>query len=109
MKTEINALATLAKMEDFRQHHQDYKHPSDWCMRCLEAIVAKEAGYESRNDWTEALRQGKAPEPAESPRDAEIVALQAKVQRLEHLLRQQCKIAGQMERDLTNMLMENRK
>ena len=56
MAGEINALEVLAEMEEFRQRNQDErKSPSDFCMRCLEAILAKAAGYESRMDWVEDL------------------------------------------------------
>lgn len=62
MKTEINVLEILAEMEHFRIGHQNERqHPADWCMRCMQAIVAKKAGYKSRNDWTEIL----ATEPVE--------------------------------------------
>ena len=27
----------------------------DWCMRCMEAIVARACGFGSRADWTGAL------------------------------------------------------
>ena len=103
MRTEINVMSTLAEMEQFRISHQNERqHPADWCMRCMQAIVAKKAGYKSRNDWTEIL----AVEPVEDERDAEIAALEAKVQRLESLLRKQCQIAGQTERDLTYIAMK---
>ena len=56
MANEINALEVLAEMEEFRKRNQDEKKsPSDFCMRCLEAILAKAAGYESRMDWVEDL------------------------------------------------------
>lgn len=104
MKTDINVLDVLRKMEDFRQNHQnDKQHPADWCMRCMEAIVAKSAGYESRNDWTDALRTGQQPE---DERDAKIADLEAKVQRLQSLLRKQCKTAGWIEQDLTACFVE---
>ena len=56
MANEINALEVLAEMEAFRKKNQDErKSPSDFCMRCLESILAKAAGYESRMDWIEDL------------------------------------------------------
>lgn len=56
MANEINALEVLAEMEEFRKKNQDErKSHSDFCMRCLEAILAKAAGYESRMDWIEDL------------------------------------------------------
>ena len=58
MANEINALEVLAEMEAFRKNNQDErKSPSDFCMRCLEAILAKAAGYESRMDWIEELQK----------------------------------------------------
>lgn len=54
---EIDVLAVLDQMDEFRRTHQnDKQHPADWCMRCMEAILATAAGYESRNDWTEELK-----------------------------------------------------
>lgn len=53
---EINVLKLLDEMDKFRRDHQNSKEaPADWCMRVLEAIVAKHAGYGSRNEWTEKL------------------------------------------------------
>lgn len=58
MANEITALEVLAEMETFRKRNQDErKSPSDFCMRCLEAILAKAAGYESRMDWIEDLQK----------------------------------------------------
>lgn len=54
---EINLLDILDELDEFRRNHQDERqHPSDWCMRCMEAIVAHAAGYESRMDWTDVLK-----------------------------------------------------
>ena len=54
---EVNVLDILDKLDEFRRNHQNERqHPSDWCMRCMEAIVAKAAGYPDRNDWTDALK-----------------------------------------------------
>ena len=45
-------------MDSFRRSHQDEKkHPSDYCMRALEAILAKSAGFSNRCDWTDILRE----------------------------------------------------
>lgn len=58
MNPTINAIDILEKLEQFRQTHQnDKQHPSDWCMRVMEAIVAKEAGFTNRNDWTDILAE----------------------------------------------------
>lgn len=60
MTKEINVLEVLAEMEEFRKRNQNERQsPSDWCMRCLEAILARAAGYESRVDWTEELQKAK--------------------------------------------------
>ena len=54
---EINALQLLDKLDKFRREHQNERqHPSDFCMRAMEAIVAEAAGYKSRVDWTEELK-----------------------------------------------------
>lgn len=54
---QVDVLQVLDEMDQFRREHQNsHLHPSDWCMRCLEAILAKAAGYQGRNKWTEALR-----------------------------------------------------
>lgn len=104
MKAEINVLETLAKMEEFRQNHQNEKQdPADWCMRFMEAIVAKSAGYESRNDWTAALKTMQQPE---DDRDARIAALEAEVQRLRCFIRKQAEAAGRIEHDLETCLAE---
>lgn len=50
------SLEILDKLDEFRRKHQDDKqHPSDWCMRVMEAIVAEAFGFEGRNSWTDAL------------------------------------------------------
>lgn len=49
-------LEVLDKLDEFRRSHQNERlYPSDWCMRCMEAIVARACGFEGRNAWTEAL------------------------------------------------------
>lgn len=58
MKAEIDVLALLDEMDSFRRTHQDERQAfPDYCMRVLEAMVAKAAGYTSRADWTEALKR----------------------------------------------------
>lgn len=55
---EVNVLDILDELDEFRRNHQDERqHPSDWCMRCMEAIVARAAGYSNRNYWTDALKE----------------------------------------------------
>ena len=40
-----------------KEEHQDEKvSPPDWCMRVLEAILAKEAGFKGRAEWTDTLK-----------------------------------------------------
>jgi hypothetical protein len=61
MKTiyKCQALDLLDEIDKFRREHQDEKsNPSDFCMRTIEAIIAKRAGYESRADWTDDLKSG---------------------------------------------------
>lgn len=49
-------LEVLDELDEFRRGHQNERlYPSDWCMRCMEAIVARACGFEGRNNWTEAL------------------------------------------------------
>lgn len=51
------ALDLLDEMDEFRRNHQDSrKDPSDYCMRVLEAIVARRAGYNDRHCWQEDLK-----------------------------------------------------
>jgi hypothetical protein len=58
MENKINALEVLAEMEEFRKNNQnEKKSPSDFCMRCLEAILAKAAGYGSRMEWVAAVQR----------------------------------------------------
>lgn len=53
----ISPLEILDELDEFRRKHQnDRLHPSDWCMRVMEAIVAEAYGYKGRNSWTEALK-----------------------------------------------------
>lgn len=53
----IDILSLLDEMDEFRRSHQDEREsPSDYCMRVMEAIVAKAAGYSNRNEWTDALK-----------------------------------------------------
>ena len=54
---EIDVLKVLDEMDKFRREHQDEKiSPPDWCMRVLEAILAKEAGFKGRAEWTDTLK-----------------------------------------------------
>lgn len=58
MKTEIDVLALLDRMDKFRRSHQDEKSaPSDYCMRFLEAMLADAAGFSGRASWTTKLRE----------------------------------------------------
>lgn len=58
MLTRTDALTILDEMDHFRRTHQDEtKDPSDYCMRVLEAIVARAAGFTDRVAWTEELRR----------------------------------------------------
>jgi len=52
IRPTVDAWEVLTELEKFRQKHQnDKQHPADWCMRCMEAIVAKAAGYKDRLTW----------------------------------------------------------
>ena len=56
MEYTKSPLELLDELDAFRRGHQDERlHPSDWCMRCMEAIVARACGFGSRADWTGAL------------------------------------------------------
>lgn len=56
MEHTKSPLELLDELDEFRRGHQNgLLHPSDWCMRCMEAIVASACGFESRRDWNEAL------------------------------------------------------
>lgn len=36
----VDMLALLDRLDEFRRNHQNEKqHPSDWCMRVMEALV----------------------------------------------------------------------
>lgn len=51
------ALELLDEIDEFRRNHQDEKKdPSDFCMRAIEAIIAKRCGMPSRADWTGELK-----------------------------------------------------
>lgn len=55
---DIDILSVLDKMDAFRRKHENDKPATpDYCMRCLEAILAGAAGYKSRTDWTDALKE----------------------------------------------------
>lgn len=50
----VEVLELLDKLDEFRRTHQDERqHPSDYCMRVMEAIVASAGGFSGRADWTE--------------------------------------------------------
>lgn len=54
-------LGILDELDEFRRTHQNSRHhPSDWCMRAMEAIVANAFGVQNRNSWTEALAADKS-------------------------------------------------
>lgn len=57
---EIDILALLDEMEDFRRRHYfDNPATPDFYMRVLAAMVARAGGYENRNQWTKALKENK--------------------------------------------------
>lgn len=50
-------LDLLDEIDEFRRNHQDEKKaPSDFCMRAIEAIIAKRCGMPIRADWTGELK-----------------------------------------------------
>lgn len=58
MKAEIDVLTLLDEIDAFRRSHQDEQQsPSDYCMRMIEAMIARAAGFNSRTEWTEALKE----------------------------------------------------
>ena len=53
----IDEIEVLRKLEAFRVTHQNSKEsPADWCMRVMQAIVAKEANISNRNEWTDKIK-----------------------------------------------------
>ena len=55
---EINILDVLDQMDSFRRrHYRDEQPRPDYYMRALEAILARAAGFESRTEWTSALKE----------------------------------------------------
>lgn len=51
----INALSILDKLDELRRKHNGdaaYQH----AMRIACATIAREAGYQDRNEWTDALK-----------------------------------------------------
>lgn len=57
----IDVLDVLDQMDEFRRNHYFDKQPTpDFYMRAMEAILAKAAGYDSRSEWTEALKNSKS-------------------------------------------------
>lgn len=54
---QVSVLGTLARMEEWRKKHQ--MEPStfvDHGLRCASAMVAKQAGFTNRNEWTALLK-----------------------------------------------------
>jgi len=45
----------LTEMEKLRQKHEHETGVVDWAIRVCQAIVANEAGYKNRNDWTSKI------------------------------------------------------
>lgn len=53
-------LDILDELDKFRREHQDTrKHPADWCMRVMEAIIARAYGFSNRMEWVDALKERK--------------------------------------------------
>lgn len=52
-------LALLDQIEEIRQKaaEKPEQYPVDNTIRLISALVAKHAGYESRNDWTDELKK----------------------------------------------------
>ena len=51
------ALQMLDQMDTIRRKHAgSLPHPCDYYMRVMEAVIARAAGYKSRNEWTDALK-----------------------------------------------------
>lgn len=52
-------LDILDSMEEIRQKAAEHpeKYPVDYTIRLLSAIVAQAYGYQSRTDWTDALKE----------------------------------------------------
>lgn len=52
-------LALLDQIEEIRQKaaEKPEQYPVDNAIRLISALVAKHAGYESRNDWTGELKK----------------------------------------------------
>ena len=61
----------LVQMDVIRRKHSgSLPPPCDYYMRSMEAVIARAAGYESRNEWTDAL---KADEQSRYFRDLQLV------------------------------------
>jgi len=45
----------LIEMEKLRQKHEHETGIVDWAIRVCQAIVANEAGYKNRNDWSSKI------------------------------------------------------
>ena len=50
------ALCLLAKLEERRYKYGGKPSESDYSYRVAQAIVAEAAGYNGRNEWTDALK-----------------------------------------------------
>ncbi len=65
------ALHMLDQMDVIRRKHfGSLPPPCDYYMRSMEAVIARAAGYENRNEWTDAL---KADEQSRYFRDLQLV------------------------------------
>ena len=65
------ALHMLDQMDVIRRKHSgSLPPPCYYYMRSMEAVIARAAGYESRNEWTDAL---KADEQSRYFRDLQLV------------------------------------
>ena len=54
------ALQILDEMDAIRRkHYGALPPPCDYYLRAMEAVVARAAGYDSRSDWTDALKEDK--------------------------------------------------
>lgn len=57
IKETVNALQVLDEIDALRREHEhDKRQDNDFMLRVACAIIAKAAGYESRVDWCEALK-----------------------------------------------------
>ena len=49
-------LYLLSKLEERRHKCRNKPNESDYSYRAAQAIIAKEGGFTSRNEWTDALK-----------------------------------------------------